>query len=217
LKNGAIAVLAATRTSYGLSDEGHPKVFRRLCGDNQRFGQILAEMRSEMAVNGQLAWGGLFADCMRFNIYGDPTVALLGDADQDRMPYWYESHYGLDPANDDQETDADGDGLTNYEEYLAGTHPLNPDSVLKIIQIQKSGPDPPLGSVTVTWEGVRGKIYLIQYCDGSLSRSALWRPGGKVLATEDGPISWTDTFDAMAGQPALGQRIGRFYRIRLLQ
>lgn len=128
LKNGAIADLAATRTSYGLGDAGYPKLFPRLCGQNKRFGQTLAEMYSQMAINGELGWGGLFADCMRFNIYGDPTVALRADAELDGMPYWWELHYGLNPAVNDADGDLDNDGFTNYEEYINGTDPTVSDN-----------------------------------------------------------------------------------------
>jgi hypothetical protein len=123
LKNGAIAALAATRTSYGLGDAGYPKLFPRLCGQNQRFGQIIGDMKAEMALLGELGWGGLFADCMRFNLYGDPTVALRADAEVDGMPYWWELHFNLDPTIDDADGDPDDDGFTNLEEYINGTDP----------------------------------------------------------------------------------------------
>ena len=39
----------------------------------------------------------------------------------------WEARWGLDPAVDDSGDDADGDGLTNLEEYLLGLNPANPD------------------------------------------------------------------------------------------
>lgn len=46
------------------------------------------------------------------------------DTDHDGMPDDWETQYQLNPAVDsDGSTDSDGDGFTNVEEYLNGTHP----------------------------------------------------------------------------------------------
>lgn len=51
------------------------------------------------------------------------TVTML-DADADGMSDTWEALYGLNPADaSDAATDPDGDGLTNLEEFLAGTDP----------------------------------------------------------------------------------------------
>jgi hypothetical protein len=56
---------------------------------------------------------------------GDPA----GDSDGDEIPDWWELQSGLDPAlGADASLDADADGLTNVEEYLAGTDPQSADS-----------------------------------------------------------------------------------------
>lgn len=51
----------------------------------------------------------------------------LPDSDGDGIPDWWEIKYGTgwDIANADD--DPDGDGMTNLEEYLAGTHPFIPN------------------------------------------------------------------------------------------
>ena len=58
------------------------------------------------------------------------------DADDDYLPDAWESSYGLstndrgqnDPQKEGERGDFDSDGLTNREEYLAGTNPANPDT-----------------------------------------------------------------------------------------
>ncbi len=50
------------------------------------------------------------------------------DTDSDNMPDDYEIYYGLDPFFADGDLDLDNDGLSNYEEYLQGLLPNDPDT-----------------------------------------------------------------------------------------
>ena len=53
-------------------------------------------------------------------------VAKVLDADEDGLPDLWEKAHGLNPADPaDADGDADGDGFTNREEYLAKTDPQN--------------------------------------------------------------------------------------------
>lgn len=52
------------------------------------------------------------------------------DDDNDGMPDSFELQYSLNPLDaSDADTDADGDGYSNLEEYKAGTDPRDPNSV----------------------------------------------------------------------------------------
>ena len=51
-----------------------------------------------------------------------------GDADGDGMPTRYEQRFDLDPLSDDRYEDKDADGRFNFDEFLEGLHPANPDT-----------------------------------------------------------------------------------------
>ena len=50
------------------------------------------------------------------------------DQDSDQMPDLWEIVHGMNPAQNDADLDADGDGLSNRDEYLAETDPNEMDS-----------------------------------------------------------------------------------------
>lgn len=84
-------------------------------------------------------------------------VIGAGDNDGDGIPNSYESANGLNPEDpSDRDTDLDGDGLSNYEEYLAGTAANDPDSVLALTAAELLGSD-----IVITWQSVAGKSYMV--------------------------------------------------------
>jgi hypothetical protein len=56
------------------------------------------------------------------------TDPLNGDEDGDNLPDGWEIEHGLDITVDDSDLNPDGDGLTNYQEYLFGSNPNEEDS-----------------------------------------------------------------------------------------
>jgi hypothetical protein len=63
----------------------------------------------------------------------DPT-----DSDGDGMPDYWERTHGFDPFDpSDAWLDADDDGVTNRDEYLAGTDPWRADNYLHVLAVER--------------------------------------------------------------------------------
>ncbi len=133
----------------------------------------------------------------------DALAALgLGDSDHDGMPDWWEIWRGLsrfDPADASQDPDADG--LTNLQEYLAGTDPNDADSALRITGIQLSGAD-----VCGLFTTVVGKGYCLERTDGLAVPS--WNP---VVSNMVGTGAFYRVLD-----PGGASSSQRFYRVNVL-
>jgi hypothetical protein len=90
-----------------------------------------------------------------------PSACL--DADQDGLPDAWEQEHNLNPGvpngRDGAQGDPDGDGVTNLQEYIAGTDPLDPGSYLRIQQISANSP------VTLTFVVPANRAYSVQSCN----------------------------------------------------
>jgi hypothetical protein len=95
--------------------------------------------------------------------------------------------------------DADGDGLSNWAEYRAGTSPLNQASSLRVTSQGFSG-----GNAWITWLSVPGKSYDVEYS----TNLTTWTFGETIAgSTINATTTWTDT--SSAGQTK------KFYRIKV--
>ncbi len=63
------------------------------------------------------------------SIYCDIGAYEVEDADNDLMPDEWEEWMGLDTTADDSDSDLDGDGYSNYEEYLGNTDAANSSDI----------------------------------------------------------------------------------------
>jgi len=138
---------------------------------------------------------------------GGNALNLAGDG----IPDAWKITQGLDPENLDGQSsagdDPDGDGSSNEHEWLAGTDPLDGESVLGILSVasSSSGSEPSLTSsgVVLRWRTVPGRLYVVESTD---SPGGSWTNTSGFLPATGGELDWTD--------PQPGER--RFYRIGTL-
>jgi hypothetical protein len=101
---------------------------------------------------------------------------------------WMLTHFGttdVDPAGD-----PDGDGVSNKNECLAGTDPLNADDKLVVTAFSKPG-----GMATVTWRSTPERFYYIQKSSSLTNPQWLDSGLGIIMAEGQGPTT-TRTFAA---------------------
>ena len=94
------------------------------------------------------------------DIDGEPAGAFIDigadellDFDKDGLPDWIETGSGTyigdyDTGTAQNNTDTDGDGVGDYEEWYATTDPTDSNDLLRITGIRPSG-----GGVQVDWQG----------------------------------------------------------------
>jgi hypothetical protein len=115
--------------------------------------------------------------------------------------YYFASLLQIDPRL----ADDDGDGMSNYDEYINGSDPTNPNESLKL--------DSPMivsGSPVLTWSAENSTVnYRIQYADSLMTS---WIQDNNLVnysrvSIGGGAYTWTYTDPA---PPASGSR---FYRV----
>jgi len=138
------------------------------------------------------------------------VMPVLADSNSNGLPDAWESAYGVS----DPDGDADGDGMTNLQEYRANTNPTNAASVLRITSTEVAAG----GQTTIAWLAVGGTRYRVCYADGGASGFIpLVRAIG--LEMNPGPVGaptnqgFVDDFTLTGGPPAVG---ARFYRISVV-
>jgi hypothetical protein len=144
------------------------------------------------------------------------NVIAPADTNANNLADSWESAYGVS----NPQGDADGDGQTNLEEYVANTNPTNAASVLRITSAMRSSN----GNVTLQWNSVGGTRYRVLFDDGTASGgldgifSEVVRPlNVEMDSAPYGAAStqgFLDDFTQTGGSPT---NRARYYRIKVIQ
>jgi len=136
----------------------------------------------------------------------DPKLSALGDG----IPNGWKQQYGFNPLDPTvASADPDGDGMSNLQEYLAGTDPTNSASRFQIISIAATGSD-----MLISWSVVTGKTYTVQLGTNTIDGS--YMNVFSNLATVAVPAAPAITGTNYLDVGGVTNGASRFYRIQLV-
>ena len=169
--------------------------------------------------NGSGAWVNTFTNNTGFTIttFGEDQAGELyfsryatagavyriiwKDTDGDGLPDDWEQQYFGSTTGASANADADGDGFTNLQEFLAGTDPTNAASALRITTVSLNGSD-----FVINYDAVASKKYELQSTLDLTTSN--WTGITTNTALSTGPAQFTD--------PGGAAVTNQFYRVRLL-
>jgi hypothetical protein len=109
------------------------------------------------------------------------------------LSYAWLQQYGLPTDGSADYTDPDGDGLSNWQEWRAGTDPTNPLSVLRLLT-----PVPDPSGVAVSWQSVAARTYFLERST-NLGVAPFFLPLSSNIVGQAGSTTLTDTNAAGVG------------------
>jgi hypothetical protein len=199
------AVVPGATAVFSVSARGNPMPlsFRWRQQGATKTNMILNEPVSFFVVpNASLSSTGLYTVLVTNRAGQTPLssaaeLTLLLDTDADGIPDEWENSHGLNATNNtDALLDADGDLMSNRDEYLAGTAPTNALSYLKIDAL------PAGAGAAVTFAAVSNRTYTVKFTD------VMPATGWTTLA--DFPARPTNRIEVVADP---GFTTNRFYRL----
>ena len=134
-----------------------------------------------------------------FTVDALEVTTFAVDSDSDLIPDYWEARFHLDAGNaTDAGEDADQDGRSNYEEYIADTDPNEKTSSLRMTGIRVSD-----ATVAIDWEGGSEAVQIVE-------KRAPEATDWEAVKTLNPPTPQTNTVTDGAAQKGL-------YRIRAVR
>jgi len=123
------------------------------------------------------------------------------DYDNDGLPDAWEFQHSGSHTGMMVHADPDVDGFTNYEEYLAGTDPVDPQSYFFMVG------DVLADHMVLSWLGITGRSYQVYYTTNLADMQTWqWLPGAAAIQGLDGIMEHVE---------AITNDVFRAYRLRL--
>jgi hypothetical protein len=146
-------------------------------------------------------FGGSFDGYDRNTSYGIPNWTM-GDTDGNGLPDWWELKYFSVLTGTPPQGDADHDGVSNLNEYLAGTNPTNAASYFHIVSVTRGSPT----KIFVTCEP--GKFYTLLCADDLATNWATVTGQFRIPSSVEGVLEMDDASSDT-------NRLYLFYRVML--
>ncbi len=136
-------------------------------------------------------------------VLGGTEVIALAEVPPFRQ--WQMAYFGCsDCPQAAGDFDADGDGMSNTNEFLAGTNPTSSLSGLRIVSLTPQADD-----IVITWQTAGGKTNRVQATGGGEYNTNFTDISPAIVMTGSGDVTtnWTDSGGATNGP-------SRYYRVR---